>query len=383
MNSPFQKYNGYSGLSNKSNPLDTIPIESIIYSNFIRYDKLRELTLNQFSNSNANQLNIYIDMYTMIKSIYDRNLIHEGSLFASMILNLAAHMRSYYWTRHQVSTNIYIIMTSNSNTVSPEPAMVPEWGESIKFITDPKRSEILKWNIQLLKLLVPYFPRLHFIYGSVESSIMINNLIRQNNNRYPNIILSKDLMTWQIPSLDFNSCVFRPHKSKNEDLSFCVNRQNVFEMWRHTVNHSKTQSSVVLPPEMLSLYIALTSFKNRGLNSYYSSRTVPSMLWKLVEDRKISLGYNSPEAISKVLRSLEMKKDYLKEFESYTNNLLYRYNMVDLNRLTMIYSNSPEANDKSWDYHKIDPDSIKEINDKYFINTPIDIIKLYDNPPEA
>jgi hypothetical protein len=57
--------------------------------------------------------------------------------------------------------------------------------------------------------------------------------------------------------------------------------------------------------------------------------------------------------------------------------------MVDLNRLTMIYSNSPEANDKSWDYHKIDPDSIKEINDKYFINTPIDIIKLYDNPPEA
>ena len=36
------------------------------------------------------------------------------------------------------------------------------------------------------------------------------------------------------------------------------------------------------------------------------------MLWKLVEDRKISLGYNSPEAISKVLRSLEMKKDYLK-----------------------------------------------------------------------
>ena len=56
--------------------------------------------------------------------------------------------------------------------------------------------------------------------------------------------------------------------------------------------------------------------------------------------------------------------------------------MVDLNRLTMIYSNSPEANDKSWDYHKIDPDSIKEINDKYFINNPIDIIKLYNNPPE-
>lgn len=383
MNSPFQKYNGYSGLSNKGNPLDTIPIESIIYSNFIRYDKLKELTLTQFSNSNANQLNIYIDMATIIKSIYERNLIHDGSLFASMILNLAAHMRSYYWTRHNVATNIYIIMTSNSTTVSPEPAMVPEWGAKLKFTTDPKRSEILKWNIQLLKLLAPYFPRLHFISGSVEPSIMINNLIIKNNNNYPNVILSKDLMSWQIPAMNLNSCVFRPRKSKDEDTSFCVNQQNVFDMWRHIVNHSKTQPTVVLPPEMLSLYIALTSFKNRGLNSYYSSKTAPSLIWKLVEDRKIALGYNSPEAISKVLRSLEIKKDHLKEFEAYTNNLLYRYNFVDLYRLTMIYSRCPEANDMSWDYHKIDPESIKEINDKYFINNPIDIIKLYDNPPET
>lgn len=370
MNSPYQRIDLTSDSFNKDS-YNNIPIESVLYSNYIRYDKLKELTLNQFANSNENNLNIYIDMYTILRPLYKRNLIENSSIFVSTILNLAAHMRSYYWTRHGVATKIYIVMTNNSNRLSQEFNMFPEWNISDEFIPNPKRDEILKWNIQLLRLLVPYFPNLYFIEGTVEPSVMIFNLIRTNDNSHPNVILTKDLMSWQIPALDFNSCIFRPRKSKDQDTSFCVNQFNVFDQWRSTVNHSTTSLDVVLPPDMLSLYIALTSFKKRGLNSYFSSKVAIIYIWKLIQDQKIKLGYNSSDAIKNILVSLDKQN---------SNMLYYRYNVVDLLRLTNIYSTLPESNNRSWDYHKIDPISIKEINDKYFIHNPIDIIKLMDNP---
>lgn len=380
--SPYERIDLSStgGFPRKEPSNDTVPIEVVLYSNYIRYDKLKDLTLSQFTNSNANEINIYIDMHTMIKSLYNRSLIGNTSIFASMILNLASHMRAYYWSRHQVATNIYIVMTSNSVSLTQEACMVPEWNTVDKLLPNPNRDQVLSWNIQLLKLLVPYFPRLYFINGTVESAVMIQNLIRQNNNGCPNIILSKDMMTWQIPAIDSNSCVFRPRKSKDEDTSFCINQHNVFEQWRHTINHSNIQPDVILPPEMLSLYIAITSFKGRGLNVYFSPKEAITKLWNLIQERKISFGYNSSDAIMKVLRSLESKKDYMKGFESYTNNLYYRYNLVDLFRLSNIYSNMPEANDRSWIFSKVDPISVKEINDKYFIKNPIDIVRLMDNP---
>jgi hypothetical protein len=370
-NSPYQRIDLTSDGFNKNEPANNIPIESILYSNYIRYDRLKELTLRQFAYSNENILNIYIDMYTIMRPLYKRNYIYESSIFASTILNLAAHLRSYYWSRHKVATNIYIIMTNNSNCLANEFAMYPEWNMNDCFIPNPKRDEILKWNIQLLRLLIPYFPNLYFIEGTVEPSVMIYNLIRTSNTSHPNVILTKDLMSWQIPALDLNSCIFRPRKSKDEDTSFCINKINVYGQWRHTVNNSRSSMEVNLPSEMLSLYIALTSFKKRGLSSYFSPKTALAYMSKLVQDNQIQYGYNSSDAIKNVLVSIDKNK---------SKTLYHRYNVVDLVRLTNIYSTLPESHNRSWEFSKIDPISIKEINDKFFIRNPIDIIKLMDNP---
>ena len=367
----YRKIDLSSDNFNKDTPPNTIPIEVILYSEYIRYDRLKELTLTQFMNSKEDKLNIYIDMYTILRPLYKRNLIENSSIFASTILNLAAHMRSYYLTRHRVTTNIYIVMTNNSNGSIQECGMFPEWSICDHFIPNPKRDDIIKWNIQLLKLLTPYFPNLYFIEGTVEPSVMIYNLIRNNNNGYPNVILTKDLMSWQIPALDFNSCIFRPRKYKDNDTSFLVNKNNVFNEWKEYVNNSTSHSSIILPSEMLSLYIALTSFRKRGLKAYFSPKVATAYIYKLIQDRKIKLGYNSSDAIKNVLISLDKNN---------SNILYYRYNAVDLLRLTNIYSTLPESQNRSWDYHKIDPESIKEINDKYFVKNPIDIIKLMDNP---
>ena len=55
--------NGKDLLRRKENYADTVSLDALLYCNFIKYDKLKELTLTQFANSNSNELNIYIDMY--------------------------------------------------------------------------------------------------------------------------------------------------------------------------------------------------------------------------------------------------------------------------------------------------------------------------------
>ena len=45
-------------------------IDGIVFSNAVRYERLRELINYAFVGSNANNINIYIDMYPIIRSIY-------------------------------------------------------------------------------------------------------------------------------------------------------------------------------------------------------------------------------------------------------------------------------------------------------------------------
>jgi len=376
--------------NNMDSKINSIPLEYFIYSNFIKYDKLKEITLNQFANSpyaNSTEINLFIDMATILRPLYKRTVWGDDLLLSAAVLNMCAHFRAYYWSRHGVITNIHIIHSDESIELVQDmrvlnDGLIQKMG-SDKIPCKPRDEEIEK-NISLLKLLVPYFSRLYFISGHVIPSVMINNLLnRYGNNNCPNIIITKDLLSWQIPTIHPNSFVFRPRKTNDMDASFCVERNNVWFHWRSYVNHIKEAQNVNLPPELLSLYIALTSFKERALYSYYSSKDAVKILTKLLEDRLILPAYNTPEAIDNVLMPLTKKKILSKhsEYENgYTLNLSYRYSRVDLVKMTNLYQAYPEASDMSWFYSKIDPVGLQEINDKYYVKNPIDIIRLYDNP---
>lgn len=357
---------------------DELDINAILYSNFIRYENLRDLTINQFANSDANEVNIYLDMYSLIRPLYKRTILGDKTIFVSFILNLAAHMRNYYTTRHNVKTNIFIIFTSNTTILTKEVTMAPEWNitDRNKFFDSEMRNEILSINVNILKSIVPYFKDLYFINRTVEPSVIIQSLIDNKQNTCPDIIITSDKMSWQIPALNPDICIFKPLKKSGLDVSYCVNNNNVLYLWRTMVNKSNSEIESLLPSSMLSLYIAFTSFKARGMKSYFTPKVASDKIWNLCNSKKIQFGYNSPDAINKVLRAESKRKKELHEFEAFTNNLAYRYNLVDLRRLTNIYNTMPESLDTSWYYSKNDDFMIKEINDKYFIKNPINIISL-------
>ena len=47
-----------------------ISIEQKLFASYIKYDVLEQLTLTAFKNSNADVVNIYIDMHSILKPLY-------------------------------------------------------------------------------------------------------------------------------------------------------------------------------------------------------------------------------------------------------------------------------------------------------------------------
>ena len=73
-------------------------LDSLIYSHYIRYDHLKEIILNEFSNTpeaDCTHISLFIDIYSIIKPFYKRQDFavddKERYDLASGIINMAAH----------------------------------------------------------------------------------------------------------------------------------------------------------------------------------------------------------------------------------------------------------------------------------------------------
>ena len=57
-------------------------------------------------------------------------------------------------------------------------------------------------------------------------------------------------------------------------------------------------------------------------------------------------------------------------------SLEYRFNTVDLIVQSKIYDSTIEANDMQWYINLKDPKTVKDINNKYFADNPLDLNNL-------
>ena len=95
-------------------------IESVLLGYYIKYTRLEQLTLTTIASSefaNSNDVDIYIDLYDMLKKLYSIDIYaNKQFTIVSSVINLAAHMREFYWTRYHVNSRIYLIYaTEESN----------------------------------------------------------------------------------------------------------------------------------------------------------------------------------------------------------------------------------------------------------------------------
>lgn len=355
---------------------DQIPVEYIVARYFVKYNRLDNLISFAFKGSDATHVNLYIDLYGLYFTLMSRNYHTDMSNYISMttsIVNMCAHYRGYF-KRIGVSTTIFLV--SSYNIPSQTLQFIPTYNRTFQDKLKSKAlREMIELNIELLSIICPYLPDIHFIKTDFESAVMINHLIKNeglHGNEDPNIIISSDLYPIQLVN-DFKDTVFlRPLKSPEGDASVITlprGSEGFEEMFWAVVTRSR--SKIGLIQERPDVYAANFVFLE-ALNSF-------------------------PERNLKVLLNITTAKKYMNQVTNGTDihvtlDMLYelnselatrcpiasvkpRVNALDVHYQSMLFAESLEP--KVLHYENLnDPGAVQLINSKYFANDPIDLLRL-------
>ena len=112
-------------MTNKS----TVSTEMILTSNFVRYNRMSQLVQFAFQNSKATSINLYLDLYGVIKTLFSdsyRTDISDYTAVTTSILNMCGHYRSYF-KGLGVATKIFLVFSYNTPEINMQ--YVPEYNQ--------------------------------------------------------------------------------------------------------------------------------------------------------------------------------------------------------------------------------------------------------------
>lgn len=341
-------------------------VEQLMYANYIKYDNLKNLTSGAFPQSNSDMVNVYIDMNSLTRSLYKFNnstiQIENYPILTHSIINLCAHIRGYYLTRHRVGTNIFIIYSKNCPDFSKQfyttynaknEAMIKSNG----FITN-----LIDSNNELLTVLCPFIKDIYFIQDTFETGVVIYDLITKQHNGFPNILLTKDVYLYQLPTLIPETVIFRPFKKNKEDLSWRVNNLDAIGAYiKYTRNDSRYDVRDI-HSSLLSLLMALTNLPERNIKAVFNIQKGLDVIRNGIENKKILNGYNTD--IRPLLQDLNSTRGIN------STSLEFRFKALDIVYQHSIYMNTTNAQVNTIPLVNLhDPDSVKQINNEFFGGT--------------
>ncbi len=342
-----------------------IPIEKLLFSNFVKYDRLKIISDRAFSKTNASELNIYIDLNSMLKSIYSQDILGMTSLtsISSFVVNICSHYRHFYRTRYRVKTNIFIVYSENIPHLNSQFYKDYNKNTKARLKTNTQVKDFIYDNIELLKLLVPYLPNIYFVEGTYETGVLINHIIKTRGLNIPNMIISKDSYLFQLVSLYDNTIVLRPKKSNGQDLSYYIHKDNLLTALLKLRNSTEDLQGV--SPELASIFMTLTYVKERNIKSLVNVKTAVKSIKDGINDKTLYNGHSvNPTTIWNGLNT--------KAFNTESFNFECRYKAIDIPFQYSVFVNSPEVlNIRFIDLY--DLKALEEINSKYFNTNPLDL----------
>lgn len=346
-----------------------VNLESLLLSYYIKYDNLFTLCNSTLANINSNSVDIYVDLYDMLKPIYTRDIYATKKyLITSSVINLAAHLRNYFWTRHRLSTRIFLVY--GACTSSSHKQFCPAFGDDkFRQTVDYEKNDILVISqLKLAKLIIGYINDVYFISKSTNFSVIsYDNIIK--NPQVPAILITKSKYAYQIPALLNNAVIFRPKKSDGQDVSYAVTKSNVYYRFFSKASSDTITAMQNLNPSLLSLIIAMNGLSAYNMSSVVNINTAVKILNDAVLNNRIINDYNS---------DIDFVYNNMQDIHKYIDNMSfgYRFYAADLLTQFRIYSSTAEASDVSWIINLNDPNTIKDINNRYFADNPLDLNSL-------
>lgn len=357
-----------------------ITLDNAILMNYPKYTTLNEAN-KIFVNSKfseCDRLNLYIDATQIISSLYTPNVMIVNNYgIISGLINLCAHLRDYYRRAFSCETRIFIVYSTCM--CSYNIALYPEYFKSfyISKASNSKTDLYILDNIKMLGKLAPYINGVYFVPTNADPIVKIADLIMKEqmmmtDMRVPHIIFSKDPYMFMIPSRVDDTFVFKLHKSRNEYITVCSKENALLEYMRITRREiSSNIMSFLMETDsaILGYMLSFIGVKSRSIKPIKNLSSAVKILSEHVNLRDPMQIYN-----------LNMEQLYDSVPSLYTkinkNSFLNRWKCIDLIYQLSLYSNLVEAQSMSYLVDINDPISVKEINDKYMVNNPLDLNRL-------
>lgn len=351
-------------------------VEDIIYGSFVKMNRLEKIVFETFNNTSiaqATELNIFIDLYSVLKSIFSesyRTDISDYTAITTGIINMCSHYRSFF-KRLSVRTKFYLVFSFNTCDINRK--FVAGYNQTFMDKSNIKIfNEVAMNNFELLDLLCPYLPDIFFIKSlrNYESGVIIANLIEKVGINIPNLIISKDLYPLQLCNLYPYTSYLYPIKKKggiDESIMIPLNEKPSFkyEFWNLIARKRgfNLDKVVNLSPINFPLFMSLTRFPERDIPTVCTVDIAKNIIYKLIGEENIKLFpellYNDEEISSKIAVSV---------VES-------RFKTLDIPYMLQYYKNDPES--KNINLQNLsDPGAVNTINSKFFSHNPIDLDKL-------
>ena len=354
-----------------------VPVEYIVARSFVKYSRLNELISFAYDGSKARSINLYIDMYSLYKTLFSRSYrtrVADYTAFTSSIINMCAHYK-YFFRGLGVYARVFLISSYN----------VPD--NSCKYVSGYNKTfqdkllnttvkEMMEFNSELLEVLCPYLPDIHFLKTNFESSVLIKHLIEKEmskGNNSPNMIISTDIYPIQLTSMFPQTTFLRPKKYNGDDLSSIVvpreHEMHTYSFWslicsRDRDNLGYNADNINISTNNFALVSAMNRFPERNIKALFNISDTVKIIKNTIFDPTIKININTLYDASVELQG----KIGLSILDA-------RYKVLDVDYQSLIFNESMEP--MLINYENLsDPEVIQMINSKYFQNNPIDIFKL-------
>ena len=342
-----------------------VDLESILYSYFIKYGSLIGLLNPLIICRDPNKIDIYIDIYNFIKPVYIKPIISSKKfVIVSQIINLAAHIRGFFRSRYNIPTRIFLVY-ANETSISHRQYLADFGDDAYKFTLNYNEiHSIVQSQLSLLKILVAYINEVYYIEKTVDFSTFVYSHSAECPDRLT-FAITKNSYAYQLPAMNPNIYLLRP--KKNAGL---VGHYYAITKYYGSVNSKIIKENLCkIPPQLLSIMMTLTGIKDNKVKKICNVTSASSIMVKAINNNQIYIGHNSD--IEYVYKSLPCI-DKLVSLEDFKNRFL----AIDLLYQRVLYDNSIEFMDISWRVDYYDPETVKNINNNYFIDNPLDLNNL-------
>lgn len=335
----------------------------------IRYLLLNEL-INEIEFTAGEEINIFINLETIMKKVTSttedgENLLagpKRNLLFTSCVFNLVAHYRNFF-NKHKVCSKVYIYGPESLDSEYLNRVYIEDYRKNSPLLNRDSLTSIgntYTASIKFIRTIFDYVEGVYFITSGVIEPSVIPLIINKHVDVYKkkNFIVTDDRYEFQYTRNNYYILKPRLEKSK------LISKDNVMDVIKERTKCSNIENpDVNFIPFVLSIlgdkYRDIPKIKRKGISTIYKE------INKGVEKNIVN------DKVENILSLLEIIDD-----KDVHNQISLNYLSTNIFEQEKRLSASNISYIKSQLVDKFDSGYLRNLNDEFFMEFPLNIIEI-------